>query len=49
MSSDAIQTVKRMDQHSQAQYSLEQQLSELYSAALKLGLYDAADFIKRNA
>lgn len=31
----------------QAQYSLDQQLEELRQAAIKLGLYDADDYLKR--
>jgi len=46
--SSAIYEIGYIKQQKQAQYSLNQQLSELILAANKLGLYDAADFINNN-
>ena len=50
MSNKPIKTVneviKDIPIQPQKQYSLNQQLSELRTAANRLGLYDAADFIK---
>jgi len=37
--------IRSWPQHAQVQYALSQQLSELYVAATKLGLYDAADYL----
>ena len=44
--STVIKTIKDIPQQPQVQYSLQQQLQELRFAANKLGLYDAADFLK---
>ncbi len=41
-----IDLIGMTPQGSQVQYSLQRQLQELRIAATKLGLYDAADFIK---
>ena len=41
-----ISVIKNIPQQQQVQYSTEQQLFELRIAANKLGLYDAADYIK---
>lgn len=42
----ATNAIKEIEQQPQAQYSMIQQLRELRVAANKLGLYDAADFLK---
>lgn len=42
----AIEAIPKIIQQPQAQYSLTDQLKELRTAANKLGLYDAADFIR---
>jgi len=41
-----IDLIGMTPQGNQVQYSLQRQLQELRIAATKLGLYDAADFIK---
>lgn len=41
-----MQTICKLPQLPQAQYDLAAQLAELQCAAVKLGLYDAADFLK---
>lgn len=41
-----LDAIADMPQQAQAQYSLEQQLFELAIAADKLGLYDAADWLR---
>lgn len=47
--SDIIELVKtKISQQRQAQYDTETQLDELIFIANRLGLYDAADFIKEN-
>lgn len=51
LSCDAVLTtsldiIKEIQQQEQAQYDLQRQLLELRVAANKLGLYDAADFIR---
>jgi hypothetical protein len=43
--STALNAIKNMEQINQAEYSLSQQLDELYVAANKLGLYDASDYL----
>lgn len=45
MTTYAHEVIAAMEQLPQAQYCLTTQLNELYAAALKLGLYDAADFL----
>ena len=45
MSTAATEHITEMKQLPQAQYSLTDQLNELYAAAVTLGLYDAADFL----
>lgn len=42
----ALDIIKEIQQQEQAQYDLQRQLLELRVAANKLGLYDAADFIR---
>jgi len=42
-----LEIIKITPQLPQVQYSLEQQLAELRAMANKLGLYDAADFLRR--
>lgn len=42
----ARERISALPQLPQAQYSLSEQLSELRAAAVKMGLYDAADFLK---
>lgn len=44
----AEKAISEISQQPQAQYSLTDQLKELQIAANKLGLYDAADFIKNH-
>ena len=41
-----IDVIKDIPQQGQVQYDLQRQLRELRIAANKLGLYDAADFLK---
>jgi regulator of sigma D len=41
----AAQVVKEIPQQFQAQFSLDDQLAILTEAAVKLGLYDAADWL----
>lgn len=45
-STSVLDVIKNIPQQGQAQYDLERQLQELRVAANKLGLYDAADFIR---
>lgn len=45
---NAVLAIKAIHQLPQAQYDLEQQLRELRIAANKLGLYDAADFLREH-
>ena len=40
-----LETIKNIPQLPQVQYSLTSQLMELRAAAVKLGLYDASDFL----
>lgn len=47
MTSTAHDAIAKMPQLPQAQYTLDQQLSELAWAANKLGLYDAADYLNQ--
>jgi len=42
-----LETIESTKQLPQVQYDLQRQLRELRAMANKLGLYDAADFIKR--
>jgi hypothetical protein len=42
----ATEHIRRMPQLLQAQYSLAEQIAEMHNAAVKLGLYDAADWVK---
>jgi len=44
--SSVLNVIKDMPQQGQVQYDLERQLRELRVAANKLGLYDAADFLR---
>lgn len=44
--STVIETIKTIPQQGQVQYDLHRQLQELRIAANKLGLYDAADFLR---
>lgn len=41
-----LDVIKEIPQQGQVQYDLQRQLRELRIAANKLGLYDAADFIR---
>lgn len=41
-----LDVIKKIPQQRQVQYNLQTQLSELRVAANKLGLYDAADFLR---
>lgn len=41
-----LETIENTPQHPQVQYDLQRQLRELRVMANKLGLYDAADFIR---
>ena len=41
-----LDVIKEIPQQGQVQYDLQRQLRELRVAANKLGLYDAADFIR---
>ena len=41
-----LDTIRDIPQLPQVQYDLERQLRELRMAANKLGLYDAADFLR---
>lgn len=43
---NVVETIKEIPQQPQVQYDLKRQLSELRIAANKLGLYDAADFLR---
>lgn len=45
-STHVIDTIKKIPQQPQVQYDLHRQIKELREAANKLGLYDAADFLK---
>lgn len=40
--------IKNIPQQPQVQYSLQEQLIKTYKVANKLGLYDAADYIKQH-
>lgn len=42
-----MDTIKNTTQHTQVQYDLKRQLSELRIMANKLGLYDASDFLSK--
>ena len=44
--SSVLDVIKNIPQQGQVQYDLQRQLRELRVAANKLGLYDAADFIR---
>jgi hypothetical protein len=44
--SSVLDVIKTIPQQRQVQYDLQRQLRELRVAANKLGLYDAADFIR---
>lgn len=44
--STVLDVISTIPQQGQVQYDLQRQLRELMVAANKLGLYDAADFIK---
>lgn len=41
-----LKVIEEIPQQQQVQYDLHRQLSELRAAANRLGLYDAADFIR---
>ena len=41
--------IKKISQQPQVQYSLQRQLHELKTAANKLGLYDAADYLSNSS
>ena len=41
-----LETIENTPQHPQVQYDLQRQLRELRVMANKLGLYDAADFLR---
>jgi len=41
-----VETIKKIKQQPQVQYDLTRQLRELRLAANKLGLYDAADYLR---
>lgn len=41
-----METIEKIPQQPQVQYDLTRQLRELRIAANKLGLYDAADFLR---
>lgn len=43
-----LDVIKEIPQQGQVQYDLQRQLRELRTAANKLGLYDAADFLRPN-
>lgn len=43
----ALDAIRNIPQQGQAQYSLQEQLMELRFAAIKLGLYDADDWLLR--
>lgn len=43
-----IEVIKAIPQQAQRQYGTDEQLRHLYDAANKLGLYDAADVIRRH-
>lgn len=42
----ALETILKMKPHPQAQYDLNRQLELLIIVANKLGLYDAADYLR---
>jgi hypothetical protein len=42
-----MEVIKKIPQQAQRQYDTTQQLRHLYDAANKLGLYDAADFVRK--
>lgn len=44
--STVLDVIKKIPQQGQVQYDLQRQLRELRVAANKLGLYDAADFLR---
>lgn len=46
ITNNVINVIKNIPQQPQVQYDLNRQLNELRMAANKLGLYDAADFIR---
>jgi len=46
MLATVLDVIKEIPQQGQVQYDLKRQLRELRVAANKLGLYDAADFIR---
>lgn len=46
VSATVLDVIKEIPQQGQVQYDLQRQLRELRIAANKLGLYDAADFIR---
>ena len=46
MEGRVLKTIKEIPQQPQVQYDLARQLRELRIAANKLGLYDAADFLR---
>ena len=43
-----LDVIKEIPQQGQVQYDLQRQLRELRVAANKLGLYDAADYLRPN-
>lgn len=43
-----LELIKHIPQQPQVQYDLQRQLDELRIAANKLGLYDAADYLKQS-
>jgi hypothetical protein len=43
---NVLDTIKEIPQQQQVQYDLTRQLRELRIAANKLGLYDAADYLR---
>ena len=45
---NVYEVIKRIPQQPQVQYDLTKQLNELRVAANKLGLYDAADYLRPN-
>ena len=45
-SENLLNVIRQIPQQPQVQYDLEKQLKELRIAANKLGLYDAADYLK---
>ena len=46
MAKQVLDTIKDIPQQQQVQYDLSRQLRELRIAANKLGLYDAADYLR---